>query len=234
VARTITAGDIDFSEQASTLVYSDTLRFILPVPKLKGGGEPLVAPTGEKAAESFADHMGRRITGRGIVFFNPDDDCWQAARGDGTAVIIISPLDEAQGAKLAEKAEQLSRDPERLTLPELKAMIAYARELGIGAAYDSTRAFVAERMTPFDPKAPHGFGLHWRKARDPCRAVFVPGAGRYRGPSATPQLFRSGAVMLKQGESVRLVQTRSFEATYRFPNGRPARAAELKMQNPKA
>jgi hypothetical protein len=234
VTRTITAGDIDFSERASTLVYSDTLRFILPVPKLAGGGERLVAPPGEKAAESFQDRKGRPIQGRGIVFFNSDDDCWQAARGDGTAVIILSPLDETQGAKLAQKAKALNRDPDALTLDQLKAVIACARELGIGAAYDSTRAFVAERMTPFDPKALAGFGLHWRKAGDTCRAVFVPGAGRYRGPAATPQTFRNGAVMLKQGESVRLVQPRSFEATYRLPNGRLAKVAELKAQEPGA
>jgi len=233
VTRTITASDIDFSERASTLVYSDTLRFILPVPKLAGGGEPLVAPPGEKAAESFVDHHGRPIEGRGVVFFNPDDACWQAASGDGTAVIIVSPIDAAQGAKLARKVKRLNPDPEALTLAQIKSAVLFAGRLGIGAAYDSTRAFVAERMTPFDPKAPVGFGLHWRKAGDTCRAVFVPGAGRYRGPAATPQRFRNGAVMLKQGESVRLVQPASFEATYRLPDGRLAKVAELKVQEPR-
>jgi hypothetical protein len=234
MTRTITAGDIDFGARASTLVYSDTLRFILPVPKLAGGGEPLVAPPGEKAAESFVDHRGRPIKGRGVVFFNPDDECWQAAPGDGTAVIIISPIDEAQGAKLSAKVASLSPDPEALTLEQIKAVVGFAGELGIGAAYDSTRAFVAERMTPVDPKAPAGSGLHWRNARDACRAVFVPGAGRYRGPAATPQTFRNGAVMLKQGKSVRLAQPKSFEATYRFADGRPARISELKVQDPGA
>ncbi len=233
MTRTITAADIDFSERASTLVYSDTLRFVLPVPKLAGGGEPLVAPPGEKAAESFVDHKGRPIKGRGVVFYNPDDECWQAAPGDGTAVIIVSPIDAAQGAELAQKVKTLSPDPEALTLEQIKSVIRFAGQLGIGAAYNSTRAFVAERMTPSDPKAPAGFGLHWRKAGDTCRAVFVSGAGRYRGPAATPQTFRNGAVMLKQGESVRLVQTRSFEATYRLPDGKPAHVRDLKAQDPK-
>ncbi len=232
MTRTITAGDIDFSERASTLVYSDTLRFILPVPKLAGGGEPLVAPPGEKAAESFVDHQGRPINGRGVVFYNPDDECWQAARGDGSAVIIISPIDEAQGAKLLAKIKSLSADPQALTLAQIKSVIRFAGSLGIGAAYDSTRAFVAERMTAFDRTSPQGFGLHWRKAHDTCRAVFVPGAGRYRGPAATPQMFRNGAVMLKQGESVRLVQPKSFEATYRLPDGSLAKVADLRVQDP--
>ena len=230
--RTLSADDLDFSEDASSLVYSDTLRFILPVPKLKDGGEPLVAPPGEKAAGSFVDHHGRPIKGRGVVFFNPDDECWQAAKGDGSTVIIISPLDEAQAQRLVARVRALSPDPEALTLEQIKAVLDYARELGIGAAYDSTRAFVAERMTPVDREAPKGFGLHWRKAHDTCRAIFLPGAGRFRGPAATPQTFRNGAVILKQGESVRLVQPRSFEATYRFPDGRLAKVAELKAQNP--
>ncbi|HLK24894.1 MAG TPA: hypothetical protein VKT30_09560 [Caulobacteraceae bacterium] len=233
MTRTISADDLDFSERASSLVYSDTLRFILPVPKLSGGGEPLVPPPGEKAADSFVDHRGRPIQGRGVVFYNPDDECWQAAPGDGSAVIILSPVDEAKGELLAAKALGLNPDPERLTLDEIKAVVAYGGELGIGAAYDSTRAFVAEKMTPFDENAPPGFGLHWRKAHDQCRAIFVPGAGRFRGPAATPQTFKDGCVIIKQGESVRLAQTRSFEATYRFPDGRLAKASELKVQDPK-
>jgi hypothetical protein len=37
----------------------------------------------------------------------------------------------------------------------------------------------------------------------------------------------AGAVILKHGQSVRLMQ-----ATYRFPDGRPARGAELPLQDP--
>jgi len=230
--RTITAADLDFSDEASSLVYSDTLRFILPVPKLKGGGEPLAPPPGEKATGAFLDHRGRPIKGRGVVFYNPDDECWQAAPGDGSAVIVFSPVDEAKGAELAAKALSFSPDPEALTLEQIKAIVAFAGELGIGAAYDSTRAFVAQRMRPFDRKAPRGFGLHWRKAHDKCRAIFIPGAGQFHGPAATPQTFRNGAVIIKQGKSMRLAQARSFAATYRFTDGRPAVVSELKQQDP--
>jgi hypothetical protein len=41
VTHNLSAYDFDLGESASTLVYSDSLRFILPVPKLEGGGEPL-------------------------------------------------------------------------------------------------------------------------------------------------------------------------------------------------
>src|SRR5579872_1001517 len=233
--RTVSADDLDFSDEASSLVFSDTLRFILPVPRLRDGGEPLTPPPGEKAGESFQDGRGRPIQGRGIVFYNPDDACWQAAPGDGTAVIIISPVDEAQGGKLARKVRSLAAPPRRLRLDDLKAVIRYAiDELKIRAAYNSTRAFVAERMTPIDPTNRRGLGLHWRRARDPCHAVWVPGDGRFRGPAATPQAFKDWAVILRQGDETRLIQPESFEATYRFADGRPAKAAELKVQTPKA
>ena len=86
-------------------------------------GEPLHPPPGEEAGGSFKDHHGRPIEGRGIAFFNPADDCWQVARGDGAAVIIIAPVTEDQGDALMAKVRRLSRDPERLTLEQLKAMI---------------------------------------------------------------------------------------------------------------
>jgi hypothetical protein len=234
VQRTLTADDLDFSEAATTLVCSRTLRFILPVPKLAGGGEPLAPPPGAKAAESFRDSKGRPIEGRGIVFFNPDDDCWQAARGDGKAVIIISPVSEAQGAALMAKVRAVSADPDRLTLEQLKTVISYAiDELKVRSAYDSSRAFVAEHMTPTDGAAVDGIGLHWRQAHT-CRAVFVPGRGRFMGPAATPQTFQHGAVIVKEGDDIRLIQPDGFEATYHFLDGRPARISELKPQNPLA
>jgi len=233
VTRILSANDFDLSDSASTLVYSDSLRFILPVPKLEGGGEPLDPPRGERADGSFKDRNGRTIEGRGIVFFNPADDCWQVARGNGAAVIIIAPVTEDKGDALMAKVRSLSHDPEQLTLEQLKAIIRYAIDnLKMRAAFDSTRAYVAKRMTPVDPAAPPGLGLHRRKVHDYCYAVFVPGAGRFLGPAATPQVFKTGAVILRQGEDVRLLQPNWFATHYRFPDGRPAQARELKVQDP--
>ena len=233
--RTISADDLDFSDEASSVVYSDSLRFVLPVPKLTGGGEPLVPPKGEKASDAFRDARGRPIKGRGIVFFNPDDDCWQAAPGDGSAVIILSPIDESQGATLLARAKDLAPDPAALSLEGLKALVRYAIEgLGVRAAYNSSRTFVADRMTPFDEvAAASGLGLHWRRAGDPCHAVRLLGDGAFRGPAATPQTFKGGAVVVQQDDDIRLVQPDSFEAMYRLPDGRRAKASDLKVQTPK-
>lgn len=233
MTRTLSGDDFDFGDGASTLVYSDSLRFILPVPKLEGGGEPLDPPPGEEARGSFKDRHGRTIEGRGIVFFNPTDDCWQVARGNGAAVIIMAPVTEDQGDALLAKVRSLSRDPERLTLEQLKAVIRYAIDnLKMRGVFDSTRTYVAERMTPVDPAAPPGLGLHRRKVHDYCYAVFVPGAGRFLGPAATPQVFKNGAVILRQGDDVRLLQPNWFSVHYRFPDGRPADASVLKVQDP--
>ncbi|HEX4097302.1 MAG TPA: hypothetical protein VHX64_11275, partial [Caulobacteraceae bacterium] len=70
------------------------------------------------------------------------------------------------------------------------------------------------------------------RADQVCRAVYVPGSGSFLGPAASPQLFLAGAVILKHGDSVRLVQPVSFEAGYRFMDGRPARVSELASQSP--
>jgi hypothetical protein len=232
VIRTLSADDLDFGEDASTLVYSDTLRFILPVPSLAGGGEPFAPPAGEMRNESFTDRRGRPIQGRGIVFFNPDDRCWQVAHGDGTAVINIGPMTEGEAAVLIAKISSLSPDPERLTLDDLKAVIGYAVDtLKMRAVFSSSRAYVAERMMPVDAAASPGLGLHRRRAHDYCRVVFVPGAGQFLGPAATPQVFKNGAVIVKQGDDIRLIQADVFADHYRFPDGRPARVSELKMQD---
>ncbi|HWA62105.1 MAG TPA: hypothetical protein VG939_12065 [Caulobacteraceae bacterium] len=227
--RTIRAEQIDFGDDASTLVVSDSLRFVLPVPALAGGGEPLDHPDGG----AFLDRDGRPIQGRGVVFFDPDDASWEVASGDGTAVILISPVDEAQGARLGEKVASLADDPARLTLEQIKAVLRYAIEdLGVRSTHASTRAFVAAALTPVARDERAGFGLHRRRADDPCRAVFVSGQGQFLGPAASPQVFTDGAVILRHGRDVRLVQRDSFEKTYRFPDGRPARVKDLARQRP--
>ena len=225
--RVIRAEQIDFSDAASTPVVSESLRFILPVPALEGGGEPLRQPDGSR----FFHRDGREMRGRGIVFFDRDDQCWETARGNGKDVIIFSPIDPAKAAALAAR---IGAEPERLTLDELKAIIDFAYDaLHVRSAHNAPRAYVAQAMGPTDQAdAGRQYGLYRRKAGDVCRAVYVPGAGAFVGAGATPQRFKDGAVILRHGDSVRLVQPGSFEETYRFVDGRPARIADLASQTP--
>ena|SRR5580698_7919068 len=227
MSRIIRAAQIDFSDLASAAVVSENLRFVLPVPPLEGGGELLVGPDGE----TLTDRDGAAIEGRGIVFFDPDDQSWEVAPGDGTGVLLFSPITREQGAKLGAYIATLAPNPRNLRLEQLKAVIRFViEELRLRSAYSSTRAYVAEAMAAAG-KLRSGSGLHQRK-RDICRAVHIAGKGSFLGPAASPQRFADGVVIVKHGDSVRAVQPISFEANYQFLDGRPARMAELPTQAP--
>jgi len=227
--RLLRADQVDFSDGASTPVMSDSYRFVLPVPAWPGGGEPFARPDGEP----LVDRDGRLIEGRGLVFLDPDDNCWEVAPGDGSAVILFSPVAEAVAAALSRRIGELAATPEALSLADLKTLIAFAvGDLGIRASYATSKAVVAQTMIAEPAAAASGCGLHRRRADQVCRAVYVPGAGAFQGPAASPQRFVDGAVIIRHGESVRLVQPISFEAGYRFLDGRPARIAELATQSP--
>jgi hypothetical protein len=232
VPRLITADQIDFGPRASTPVVSDTLRFVIPVPAFAGGGEPLTPPAG---SGPFLDGAGKPITGRGVVFYNPDDRCYQAAQGDGTEVVIFGLITPPEAKRLAAETRKTTADPNNLTLAEFKALLRFAAEdLGQLAIYNSTRASVESAMSRVGPDTGiAAYGLFHRGGQDLCDAVFVPGDGVFQGPAATPQQFEGGAVIIRQGDDVHLVQTSSFEATYKHPDGSAIFVSELAIQSPK-
>jgi hypothetical protein len=228
--RVLRPDQIDFSDEASAAVISQSLRYVLPVPALSDGGKRLVGPNGETLFDE-----DKPIRGRGIVFFDPDDQSWEVAPGDGSGVILFSPIGEDEAAKLNTFIATISSRPERLRLEQLKEIVRYAtQDLGLASAHSSTRVYVAQALEPVEDAAARGCGLYRRRRGDICRAVHVAGKGAFRGPGASPQRFVGGVVILKHGDSVRAVQRRSFEATYQFLNGRPARVSELPTQTPKA
>jgi hypothetical protein len=231
VPRLITADQIDFGPKASTPVVSDTLRFVIPVPAFEGGGEALAPPEG---AEPFLDSAGKPITGHGVVFYNPDDRCYQAAHGDGSEVVIFGLITRHEANQLAAETAKSASDPNRLTLPQFKALLDFAaHDLGQIAIYNSARSSVESTMVRAGPDTGIAdYGLYRRSRQDLCEAVFVPGDGVFQGPAATPQAFTDGAVIIRQGDEVHLVQTTSFEATYKHPDGRSILVSELAAQTP--
>lgn len=95
--RVISPADLQVGPGRSTAIISSAQKFIIPVPVLGASGEPLIYPEGaEKAGEPILDYESNPIGDRGIVFFNGKDQSWQAAKGDGEAVIIStkSPLNK--------------------------------------------------------------------------------------------------------------------------------------------
>lgn len=234
--QTIKAEDIDFS--TATKVISGAQKFVIPVPAFQDQGEPLVYPAGaDKAGEPIADWQGKPIGDNGVVFFNGKDQSWQAAKGDGQSVIIINNVSEAQAAKITAKINESSTDPNALSLAELKDVLNYVREdLGVNDMYNSDKNFIGSKMNALETTNTgiEAYGLHKRDDRDICLAVRLSGAGAFQGPAASPQKFEDGAVIVKQGDSVRLVQSDVFEQTYRHASGKPLAASEITAAKPAA
>ena len=236
--RKVSPADLPFDSGSSTVVISSAQKFILPVPKLNEGGEPLVYPAGhEKAGQPILDYQGKPIGEKGLVFLNAKDQSWQAVAGDGEGVIIINEVTQEQAAKLDQKVKELNQDPNQLTLSQLKQVLDYARnELKLSDMYNSDRAFVKSKMTPVAAGGSEveGYGLKKRDDRDLCQAVYIPGRFTFEGPAVTPQVFEDGGVIVKQGTDFRGVQPEVFTRTYTLQNGQQitSLASDLKSWSP--
>ncbi|HJU57047.1 MAG TPA: hypothetical protein VJ715_20850, partial [Pyrinomonadaceae bacterium] len=183
-----------------------------------------------KAGKPILDYEGKPIGEKGLVFFNAKDQSVQAVAGDGEGVIILNEVTQEQAEQLYRKIQSFQQDPNKLTLPQLKEVLDYAREdLRLGDMYNSTRSFVKAKMTPAMPgevssaggNEIEAYGLKKRDDRDVCYAVYVPGNFVFEGPAATPQVFANGGVIVKQGGEYRGVQPDIFVRTYRLQDGRP-------------
>ncbi|MEO0406251.1 MAG: hypothetical protein AAF289_02760 [Cyanobacteria bacterium P01_A01_bin.135] len=241
--RIVVAEDLQFGD-TSTPVISKAQKFILPIPILEGGGEPLVYPSSDsRAGTPILDWQGEPIGDRGLVFFNEADQTVQAVAGNGDGVIIINEVTAAQATALHAYIASLSSNPSDLTLEQLKQAIAFAQdELGLGDMYNSERTFIEAEMTPIDTwtaaiateqQLDPLYGLKKRDARDINQAIYIPGSFQFQGPAATPQVFEDGGVIVQQGNSVRGVQPDVFLRTYSFSDGQPITAAtDLATQAP--
>lgn len=193
--------DIDFS--AARPVISAAQKFIIPVAAFDDA-DPLVYPGGtERAGQPITDWQGNPVGGKGIVFFNATDKCYQAAPSDGRSVIIINEVTAEKARNLRDFLRQLGQPVEQLSKASLERVIAHAQEdLGLVDIYNSTDGFVRAKMTPVEAGAQYGarpWGWLKRDDRDICQAVFVKGPGRIEGPGATPQeIPPRGAFVVRQ------------------------------------
>lgn len=227
--RLIVPNDLTVGDGYSTSVISAAQKFILPVPAFADGGEPLVyPPSHEDAGQPILDYQGDPIGDRGLVFFNGKDQSWQAAAGDGEAVIIINEVTAEQANQLYREVQSYTADPNGLTLEQLKQVIALAQDdLGLVDMYNSDRTFIRENMTPAAADAVpmlndmeiEAYGFKKRDARDINQAIYIPGEFVFEGPAATPQEFDDGGVIVEQGGEMRGVQPDIFERTYKLEDG---------------
>ncbi|MCB0318576.1 MAG: hypothetical protein KDD56_07450 [Bdellovibrionales bacterium] len=221
-----TAADFDLSPNKATAVISAAQKFIIPVPNLGDNGEDLINPN---TGEQIKDYKGRPIGSKGIVFYNGADRTPQAAPGDGSAVIIINEVTDAEAAKLHKKIAEVASNADELTLSQLKAVLRFAvEELKLCDMYNSTKSFVNEKMSyvnspkrESDGEIQTACGLMKRDDKDICYAAFVRGAFSLRTGSDTERihLFTNGGVVLRQGDIIRGVQPEIFIRTYKFADG---------------
>lgn len=238
--RKIAPTQLSVSPDATTAVISNAQKFIVPVPRLSNGGEPLVYPQGsEKAGQAILDYTGNPIGDRGLVFFNGKDKSWQAVLGNGKGVIIINEVTQDQAKKLDQTIRGLKPSPNDLTLNDLKQAIAFAQQLGLVDMYNSTREFIQQKMTPvfaddptFNRQEIEAYGFKKRDDRDVNQAIYIPGTFVFEGPAASPQKFKNGGVIVVQGGKMRGVQPDIFMRTYKLSNGREIESvtADLKSQ----
>jgi hypothetical protein len=240
--RRIAPADLKVGSGYSTSVISNAQKFIIPVPAFVQGGEPLVYPQSyEKAGQPILDYTGKPVGDRGLVFFNGKDKSWQAVKGDGEGVIITNEVTQEQAKKLYQKVQELKPDPNNLTLDELKQVLSFAQQqLGLIDMYNSSRAFVQEKMTPVIagevPKVNgnevKAYGFVKRDDRDVNQAIYIPGEFVFEGPAASPQEFKDGGVIVEQGGKMRGVQPDIFVRTYKLSDGRSISSvtADLKTQ----
>ncbi|MBN9304825.1 MULTISPECIES: hypothetical protein [unclassified Devosia] len=229
--KTITIEELYFADAVK--VISSAQKYIIPIPELSDG-EPLIYPGGSRGKDGslvegmpIVDWQGNAIGQSGVVFYNGKDRAVQAARGDGSGVIIMNEVNDQQAKKLTSFIEQLAGTPEALSLAQIKAVLEMARGLGLEDTYNSDRGFVQSKMSPVGDLGADGFGLHKRDDRDICPAIRLTGEGTFAGPAATPQQFRDGAVIVRQGDNYRLIQSDVFERTYRHSDNSAVRTEEL-------
>ena len=134
----------------------------------------------------------------------------------------MNQVTEEQSKKLTAKVNEFANSPKELNLEQIKNLLKYAQdELSINDMYNSDKEFIKSKMNALESSASgiEAFGLHRRDDRDICQAVFVEGKGEFQGPAATGQKFEDGAVIVKQGDSTRLIQPEIFAKTYSHPDG---------------
>jgi len=211
--------DINWDDSVDVISSSSVVKFIIPVPHEKG--DPLVYPDGENKGKPIADWEGNPVGEDGIVFYNGVDNCVQAVPSNGTGVIILNNISQEEARVL--KDYQLSLESNEITgLDSIKGTLKKAEDLGIKDMYNSDTSFVLSKMKTYHGDELDGkvtSGMYRRDDRDICQAVYIEGKGTFEGAAASEQKFEDGAFIVKQGDSVRLVQADVFLDTYRDVNG---------------
>jgi len=203
----ISTDDLDFSDDKSIPVISAAKKFILSVPQL---GETIqITRNGKyKSGEEF--HQGDPvkcgndiISGTGIAFYKCVDDQWLAAMSglaeDDRNVIVLNEVTREQAIKLQNKLDEYG-DPERITIPQLKEILAHAESLGLTNRYPSNVGFIKkmmENVPEYEKTSESIYGWKQRKGTQICRAIYIEGTGELCQPFGESEKFYDGALIVK-------------------------------------
>lgn len=213
----IDPGTLDFG--ASPEYVNRTRRFVLPVPDLGRGAEPLVVPAGDpregQVLRRRAEGGPRGGAATGIVFFNAVDRAWQAALGDGSEAILVNAIDGHQAAAL--KAWLDARAPAPLDLAAIRAFLAHARDaLGLVDVYHKRLASIRRDMAPAEPGGANPYDFIVTK-QTRHRALRIDRPFTFDGP--VRQHYPDGAVLVNDGRHTWGVATAVFLRCYRRVQG---------------
>lgn len=241
--RSITSDQVNWDQGAD--VTSNARKFIMPVPNLEG--EPLIYPDGAKdkdgnsiSGQPILDWEKKPIGEKGVVFFNPKDQSWQAVKSDGQGVVILNQMTEEQGKELMDK---VAGDPMNMSMEQFKEFLSFAAsEVGCKDMYNSERAFIEKKMNPIE-SSPSGFpqfGMFRRDDQDVCKALFVEGPAEFDAPTTGGilvklQIPEEGGVLLRQpdgkGFLYRKIDNEVFEETYKNKDGTSVVVSDLPRHN---
>ena len=188
---------LDFSRSANYV--NRTKRYVVAVPALPEGGEPLVYPVGTDEAGKAIKELSDGTPEKGIVFFNGKDRAWQAVRGNGHEAILITDVDAAQAIALDAKKTELLGGAHELSLTEIKDLLRYAsQDLGLIDAQNKKASAVATEMIVIDGSV----SGHMQVIKDTLhKAIFVPEGFIFtEGP--VKQTYPEGAALVTSGRHV--------------------------------
>jgi hypothetical protein len=256
--RTFSLEAVTFDDATAVVPSQDRLkasRFSLPIPAFAGG--PLVHPSHypvdmrdkdgtphAQAGQPLPDDIrgkplqkwdGKPITradgsaATGVVFFNYEDQKFQAMQDTGDKIFLFNRPSPEQGAQLQAYVESNGGPAALRTASAIVDVLAFAKSIGLDDRYDSDLKYAKGKLTTTKDQSTgvEAFGMHMR-ANEMVKAVFVDGPVQV----ADVRLGKEGGVFLlvseKDGQrELRHVTPSAFAETYTAATGAAIDATEL-------
>ena len=190
-------------------VVNRTTRFVIPVPKLPNGGEPMVYPEGTEKAGLALKELEDGTAERGIVFFNGTDQAWQGVRGNGAEAILVNDVSPEQARALMVKFALLGGAD--ISIDGIKSLLDFARKtLNITDFYDKKMTGVSSEMAVVDSNNPYYMVVTKPTLHS---AIYIRSGFTFDGP--VMQVYPDGAVIINNGKYSWGIDAGVFQRNFR-------------------